>query len=150
MARPTYRLTRDFIIPAGTEVGSPPTKSSRWGKDFEAIAAIDNDHTAFLTLNLDDGLYTGLVEKVGPKTPPLPDNVTKLIQAQGIGPGVELDANLVLEAAVGEVDHVVVVGVAKDGSLYVASTGGAENALAFMALAERHLLNEAAKLRGWE
>lgn len=68
--RPTYRLTRDFVIPAGTEVGAPPTKSSRWGKDFEALAAIDNDHTAILTLNLQDGLHTGLVEEVSAEAAP--------------------------------------------------------------------------------
>lgn len=61
---PTYRLTRDFIIPAGSEVFPPPTKSTSWGKHHEVIVGIDRDHTAYLSLDLQDGIDTGLVEQV--------------------------------------------------------------------------------------
>ena len=62
--RPTYRLTRDFVIPAGTVVAPPPTNSTRWRRDYEGIVGIDRDHTAYLSLDLQDGIATGLVEEV--------------------------------------------------------------------------------------
>jgi len=64
---PTYRLTRDFVIPAGTVIGRPPSASSRWKSDYEGCAAIDRDHTAYLTLAVDEGLATGLIEEVPAK-----------------------------------------------------------------------------------
>lgn len=76
------------------------------------------------------------------------DNVVQLAP-DVIGDGMALDANLVLEAAVGELDRVVVVGIHTDGSLYVASSHGAET-LELVAQAQRHLLDRSAALRGWE
>lgn len=63
MAIPTYRLTRDVLIPAGTVVSEPPTASTRWTRDYEALVGIDRDHTAYFTLNLADGIATGLIQQ---------------------------------------------------------------------------------------
>lgn len=57
----TYLTTRDIVIPAGTEVGRPPTLSTRWGKDHEAIVEIDADHTGYFTLDASDGVESGLL-----------------------------------------------------------------------------------------
>jgi hypothetical protein len=59
-----YRTTRDIVVPAGTEVGTPPTASTRWGKDHEAVVALDNDHTAYLSMDLAEGLEAGAIEEV--------------------------------------------------------------------------------------
>lgn len=58
------RTTRDIIIPAGTELVSPPLSSTRWGKDYEAIIGIDTDHTCYLTMDLDEGYESGIIEEV--------------------------------------------------------------------------------------
>ena len=70
MTRPTYRLTRDFVIPAGTEIVPPPTESSRWRENYEGAVAIDRDHTAYLTLDLADAIATGLVGSAVAAPPP--------------------------------------------------------------------------------
>lgn len=61
----TYKTTRDLVIPAGTEVGSPPIDSTRWGVDYEAVVAVDADHTAYFTLDVADALEAGFVEVSG-------------------------------------------------------------------------------------
>ena len=75
------------------------------------------------------------------------DNVVTLNTE--IGEGVALPADRVLEAAVGELDTVIVIGTAKDGSLYVASSEGAADSFATIALAQRWLLAQTAAARGW-
>lgn len=56
-----YVTTRDIVIPAGTELAPPPTKSSRWGSDYEAVVGHGRDHTSFWTMNLDEALAIGVV-----------------------------------------------------------------------------------------
>lgn len=58
-----YRTTRDIVIPSGTVVGSPPTKSSTWGTYWEACVGLDRDHTAYLSLDVEDGVRLGLLEE---------------------------------------------------------------------------------------
>lgn len=57
-----YVTTRDVVIPAGTEFFPPPTASSRWGKDHEAIVGIDRDHTAYLSMDMSEALEAGIIE----------------------------------------------------------------------------------------
>lgn len=57
-----YKTTRDIIIPAGTELSAPPTASTRWGRDFEAIIADGKDNSVYLTANISEGLASGLIE----------------------------------------------------------------------------------------
>jgi hypothetical protein len=66
MKRKTYRTTRDIVIPAGTEIGAPPTSSSRWKSDWEGCVALDSDHTGNFTLSLEDGIELGLVAEDAP------------------------------------------------------------------------------------
>lgn len=56
------RTTKDLIIPAGTELMSPPTASTRWGKDYEAVVGIDKDHIGWFTIDLEEALDAGFVE----------------------------------------------------------------------------------------
>lgn len=59
-----YRTTRDLVIPAGTELGSPPVASTRWGKDYEAVIGIDRDHSGYFSMDLKEGLGAGFIERV--------------------------------------------------------------------------------------
>lgn len=61
----TLRTTRDLVVPAGTEVLSPPSASTRWGKDYEVIVGVDDDHTAYLSLDLYDAIEIGFVADDG-------------------------------------------------------------------------------------
>lgn len=56
------RTTRDIVIPAGTELVSPPVSSTRWGKDYECFVEIDKDHTGQFSIDLDEAFEAGLVE----------------------------------------------------------------------------------------
>jgi hypothetical protein len=58
-----YVTTQDILIPAGTEVGAPPQRSSRWGEDYEAVVGHGRDHTSYWTVNLDDAIELGLVRE---------------------------------------------------------------------------------------
>lgn len=65
MAKPKdYQTTRDIVIPAGTIIGRPPTRSSRWGSDFEGLVALDKDHTAYVSFDVEEGLEAGVIEKL--------------------------------------------------------------------------------------
>lgn len=57
-----YVLTSDVVIPAGTVLASPPTASTRWGSDFEAVVGLGCDHTSYWSVTLADALAIGLVE----------------------------------------------------------------------------------------
>jgi hypothetical protein len=59
-----FRTTRDIVIPAGTEVQSPPVASTRWGKDFEAIVADGKDNCVYLSCDVKEALASGLLEEV--------------------------------------------------------------------------------------
>ena len=59
----TYRTTRDIIIPAGTVIQQPPARSSRWGSHHEAVVGHGRDDVSYWSVNLDDALRLGLVEK---------------------------------------------------------------------------------------
>ena len=59
-----YRTTRDVVIPAGTLIMAPPTKSSRWGSDWESTVELDRNHTGYFSLNLEEAVSIGLVEEV--------------------------------------------------------------------------------------
>lgn len=59
-----YRTTRDILVPAGTELGSPPIASTRWMTHHEAFVALDKDHTAYLSMDLADGLDAGVIEEM--------------------------------------------------------------------------------------
>ena len=54
-----YVTARDIIIPAGTEIASPPIKSTRWGKDYEAIVALGPDHCGYFAVDIGEGLDSG-------------------------------------------------------------------------------------------
>lgn len=56
-----YVTTRDIIIPAGTELTAPPVRSTRWGKDYEALIADGKDNTIYLTADIREALASGLV-----------------------------------------------------------------------------------------
>lgn len=60
-----YVTTRDIVIPAGTELGAPPTASTRWGSDHEAVVALDRDHTCYLSMDVAEGLEAGAIEEQG-------------------------------------------------------------------------------------
>jgi hypothetical protein len=62
----TFATTRDVVIPAGTLIQAPPTKSSRWGHDWEGVVEIDRDRTGYFSLDLSDAINTGLVTEVSP------------------------------------------------------------------------------------
>lgn len=78
------------------------------------------------------------------------DKIVKLVQPDGLGEGVSLSPDKVLEAAVGQMQTAIVIGTAADGSLYVASSEGAADTFAMLALASRWMIRETARLRGWD
>lgn len=57
----TYTTTRDIIIPAGTVVHAPPTHSSRWAKDHEAVIADGADNCVYLSMDIKEALASGLL-----------------------------------------------------------------------------------------
>ena len=59
----SYRTTRDILIPAGTVLFEPPVASSRWGKNHEAVVGLGRDHTAYLSLDVEDCLSSGFIEE---------------------------------------------------------------------------------------
>jgi len=61
-----YYTTRDIVIPAGTAIGSPPSKSSRWGHDYEAVVGVGRDHSGYFSMDLDEAIESGLIQ---PKEP---------------------------------------------------------------------------------
>jgi hypothetical protein len=59
-----YVTTRDIIIPAGTELTPPPTESTRWRKDYEAIVADGRDNVVYLSADVKEALATGLIREL--------------------------------------------------------------------------------------
>lgn len=60
----TYRTTRDIVIPAGTELAPPPTQSTRWRNDHEAVLGLGKDHCGYLSIDPQEGLDSGYLEQV--------------------------------------------------------------------------------------
>ena len=57
-----YRLTRDILIPAGTDVViEPPHKTEYFGDTVTVFIEVDKDHTSFWTMHLEDALETGML-----------------------------------------------------------------------------------------
>lgn len=57
-----YVTTRDIVIPAGTVVSRPPSASTRWGRDYEAVVGHGADHCSRWVIDLSDAIALGLVE----------------------------------------------------------------------------------------
>ena len=60
-----YRTTKDIVIPAGTELFTPPTASTRWRKDYDAPVELGRDHTGYFSVDVGEGMASGFVEEVG-------------------------------------------------------------------------------------
>lgn len=58
----SYRTTRDIVIPAGTAIEAPPTRSSRWGTDHEGVVGLGPDHAGYFSMNIAEGVASGAVE----------------------------------------------------------------------------------------
>jgi hypothetical protein len=80
----------------------------------------------------------------------LSDNVISIGGDRVIGEGITVSPDAVLTGAVAKLDSVVVVGVDKDGAIYVASSEGQPEAVATLDLAKRWMLDQIAALRGWD
>lgn len=61
---PRYRTTRDIVIPAGTILAEPPTQSSRWGSDHEAVVGLGRDHSGYFSVDVADAAESGFIEPV--------------------------------------------------------------------------------------
>ena len=59
----TYRTTVDIVIPAGTVLLPPPVASTRWRKDYEAVVGHGADHCSHWSIDIEQGLEAGVVEK---------------------------------------------------------------------------------------
>lgn len=57
-----YKTTRDIVIPAGTALIAPPTRSTRWGRDYEAVIGLGVDHCGYFSVNIAQGIEAGWVE----------------------------------------------------------------------------------------
>jgi hypothetical protein len=64
MPRKYYRVAKEIVIPVGERLFSPPTDSTRWGKDYEAIIALGKDHTGYFNVDLKEGIESGFIEEV--------------------------------------------------------------------------------------
>lgn len=60
----TYRTTADIVIPAGTELLPPPSHSTRWRQDYDALIGHGRDHCSHWSINIEDGLACGVIEQV--------------------------------------------------------------------------------------
>lgn len=145
-APPSYLTTRDLVIPAGTILFPPPTSSSRWRSDYEAPVAVDRDTTAFISMDVAEGIESGLLSEAFPLA--RDDKVVPIGGDRVVGEGFRVEPDQVLNQALGLNDEVVLVGIGKDGALTVASSGGAEEAMILLDLAKRWMLAETAKARG--
>jgi hypothetical protein len=67
--------------------------------------------------------------------------IISLHQPNGVGDGLKVPVNDVLDAAKDRLSAVVVVGLAEDGSLYVAGSDGAEASYFIMERAKMYLLD---------
>ena len=77
-------------------------------------------------------------------------SVLRLVPKDGLGEGVSLSPDAILEAARRQLQTAIVIGTAKDGSLYVASSEGAPDTMAMLDLAKNWMLRETTKIRGWD
>lgn len=59
-----YVTTRDLVIPAGTVLLSPPTKSTRWASDYDGPVAVDRDHTCYVSMHPEEGVESGFLKAV--------------------------------------------------------------------------------------
>lgn len=59
-----YRTKKDIVIPAGTEIGAPPTASTRWGSDWEATVGLHTDLAGYLSVDIEEAVDLGIVERV--------------------------------------------------------------------------------------
>lgn len=59
-----YRTTADIVIPAGTILMAPPVASTRWRKDWEAVVGHGPDHCSHWSIDIEQGLEAGVIEKV--------------------------------------------------------------------------------------
>ena len=57
--------TRDIVIPAGTEVGPGPSKSSYFTPHGEILIGFDKDTTGSLRFDLKEAIQLGLVKADG-------------------------------------------------------------------------------------
>lgn len=60
-----YRTTADVVIPKGTEVFPPPSHSTRWKRDFDTSVAHGRDHCSYWSIDPEEGLESGILEKIG-------------------------------------------------------------------------------------
>lgn len=58
----TFVTTQDIVIPAGTELAAPPSHSSRWAENHEAVVGHGRDHVSYWTVDIEDALKLGLVK----------------------------------------------------------------------------------------
>ena len=77
--------------------------------------------------------------------------IVRLVQpGHSIGPGVSLDPDELLKAALEELSEVIIVGKKKGtGELWISSSEGPLDAFAFLEVARRYLLLQHEKLNGW-
>lgn len=69
------------------------------------------------------------------------------LEVVGVGDGAKIDCNGVLEAAVGKLRSVAIVGIEEDGSLYLAaSDGAAESHFLFARAADFLIRNETVRV----
>jgi hypothetical protein len=62
-----YRLVKDIVIPAGTEVDADPPHKRVTGTDHALIIIeVSRDTTAYWSMDLEEAIEEGLVEEVLP------------------------------------------------------------------------------------
>lgn len=61
-----FVTSRDIVIPKGSRFCDPPTQSTRWGKDYEVIVPIGDDHTGYFSMDLREAQESGLAEEQQP------------------------------------------------------------------------------------
>ena len=59
----SYVLTRDVVIPAGTEIGPAPGRIHFIAEHGEAVTAFGQDDYASLTFNLEEALKSGAIRR---------------------------------------------------------------------------------------
>lgn len=65
MAKDKYRLVKDIVIPAGTEVTKEPPHQVEYYTDTAVVLiAVTNDVTAHWYMDLEEALAEGVVEEV--------------------------------------------------------------------------------------
>lgn len=62
-----FTTTRDIVIPAGSQFHTPPTHSSRWGKDYEIIVGVGADFSGYFSMDLQAARESGLLREEQPQ-----------------------------------------------------------------------------------